>query len=43
VWPQALAKWAESYGDQTEKDHAALVSAIQSGKVKAEVQADEAG
>ena len=43
VWPQTLAKWAESYGDQTEKDHATLVSAIQSGKIKAEVQADEAG
>jgi Uncharacterized protein conserved in bacteria (DUF2252) len=43
VWPQTLAKWAESYGDQNEKDHATLVSAIQSGKIKAEVQADEAG
>ncbi len=42
VLPETLAKWAEAYGDQTEKDHAALVSAIQSGKIKAEIQADEA-
>ncbi len=43
VLPQVLATWAESYGDQTEKDHAALLSAIQSGKIKAEIQADEPG
>ena len=32
---QALAAWAEAYGDQTERDHAQLVKAIKSGKVKA--------
>ena len=32
---EALATWAEGYGDQTEQDHAALVAAIRSGKIKA--------
>jgi hypothetical protein len=31
------AEWAESYGDQTERDHAALVKAIQEGKIKADL------
>ena len=31
----ALAKFAEAYGDQTERDHEALVKAIRSGRVKA--------
>jgi uncharacterized protein (DUF2252 family) len=31
----ALSEWAEAYGDQTEADHAALLKAIKSGKVKA--------
>jgi uncharacterized protein (DUF2252 family) len=31
----ALAEFAESYGDQTESDHAALVGAIRKGRVKA--------
>jgi hypothetical protein len=31
----ALAEFAERYGDQTEKDHAALVEAISSGRVHA--------
>ena len=31
----SLAEFAESYGDQTEKDHAALVAAIRSGRVAA--------
>jgi len=35
VLDEALAKWAEAYGDQTEQDHARLVKAIKSGKVKA--------
>ena len=35
VLDEALAKWAEAYGDQTERDHARLVKAIKSGKVKA--------
>jgi uncharacterized protein (DUF2252 family) len=41
VLDEALAVWAESYGDQTESDHAALVDAIKSGKVKADLS--EAG
>jgi uncharacterized protein (DUF2252 family) len=32
---RALADFAEAYGDQTERDHAELVKAIQAGRVKA--------
>jgi hypothetical protein len=32
---EALAAFAESYGDQTETDHASLVKAIKKGRVKA--------
>lgn len=32
---QALAEWGEAYGDQTEKDHARLVSAIAKGQIEA--------
>ncbi len=32
---RALADFAESYGDQTERDHAELVKAIKAGRVKA--------
>lgn len=35
VLDEALAQWAEAYGDQTEQDHARLVQAIKTGKVKA--------
>jgi uncharacterized protein (DUF2252 family) len=35
VLDEALADWAEAYGDQTEKDHARLVKAIKSGRVPA--------
>jgi hypothetical protein len=35
-----LADFAEAYGDQTERDHAELVKAIESGRVKA-VTVDE--
>ena len=35
VLATALAEFAERYGDQTEEDHAALVAAIQSGRVEA--------
>jgi uncharacterized protein (DUF2252 family) len=35
VLDEALATWAEAYGDQTEQDHARLVQAIETGKVKA--------
>lgn len=34
VLDEALATWAEGYGDQTESDHAALVKAIKSGRIK---------
>jgi uncharacterized protein (DUF2252 family) len=37
VLDRALATWAESYGDQTEKDHAALVDAIHRGEVEADL------
>jgi hypothetical protein len=29
----ALAEFAEAYGDQTERDHAALVEAMRTGRV----------
>ncbi len=35
VLDEALADWAEAYGNQNESDHAALVEAIKSGRVKA--------
>ena len=35
VLDEALAQWAEAYGDQTESDHAMLTSAINGGKIKA--------
>lgn len=35
VLDEALAEFAESYGNQTETDHASLVQAIQKGRVKA--------
>jgi uncharacterized protein (DUF2252 family) len=41
VLDQALAEWAEKYGDQTERDHAVLVDAIRRGEIEAEVQADD--
>lgn len=37
VLDEALATWAESYGDQTESDHAALVDAIRRGDVQADL------
>jgi len=41
VLDEALADWAEAYGDQTEADHATLVAAIRRGKVKAIEQSDD--
>jgi uncharacterized protein (DUF2252 family) len=38
---EALAEWAEKYGDQTERDHDLLVKAIRRGEIKAEIQAEE--
>ena len=35
ILDKALITWAEAYGDQTERDHAQLVKAIKSNKVKA--------
>jgi hypothetical protein len=34
----SLAEFAERYGDQTESDHAALVEAIDSGRVVAQFE-----
>ena len=39
VLDKALAEWAESYGDQTEADHAMLVESIKRGKTKAHTEA----
>ncbi len=35
VLDEALADWAEAYGDQNASDHAAFVEAIQTGRIKA--------
>jgi uncharacterized protein (DUF2252 family) len=35
VLDEALATWAEDYGDQTERDHERLVRAVKSGRLKA--------
>jgi hypothetical protein len=37
----ALAKWAESYGDQTEQDHSELLASIKRGEIKANPQSDD--
>jgi len=42
VLDEALAEWAESYGDQTEEDHAKLVASIKRGDTKATIEADDA-
>src|SRR5579864_4139690 len=39
VFDCALAAFAETYADQTERDHAALVAAIQNGQVPVEMEA----
>jgi uncharacterized protein (DUF2252 family) len=36
VFDRAIARFAETYADQNEKDHQALASAVESGKVEAE-------
>jgi len=43
ILDESLALWAESYGDQTEKDHAELVLAIHENKVKADLGTSDAG
>jgi uncharacterized protein (DUF2252 family) len=39
VLDEALAEWAESYGDQTVKDHAVLIEAIKNGTIEADLAA----
>jgi NAD(P)H-dependent flavin oxidoreductase YrpB (nitropropane dioxygenase family) len=38
AFDQALGKFAIDYADQTERDHAALVKAVKSGRVQAVTQ-----
>jgi hypothetical protein len=38
---EALAEWAESYGDQTEQDHAKLLASVKRGETKADIQSDD--
>jgi hypothetical protein len=38
---EVLAEWAESYGDQTEQDHARLLASIKRGQTKADIQSDD--
>ena len=42
VLDEALAEWAEAYGDQTEMDHDALLKAITRGDVKADLSSEDA-
>ncbi len=42
VFASALADFAEAYGDQTERDHAALVEAVKSGRIAA-IDEEETG
>lgn len=35
---EAVAAFAEQYADQTERDHAALLTAVQAGRVVAEIE-----
>jgi uncharacterized protein (DUF2252 family) len=37
----ALAQWAEHYGDQMEEDHASLLASIKRGDTQADVQPDD--
>jgi len=37
AFAQALARFAEAYADQTERDHAALLAAMKEGRIQAEV------
>jgi hypothetical protein len=37
TFDQAVADFAETYADQTERDHAALAGAVASGRVQAQV------
>ena len=41
VFAEALAQFAEAYGDQTERDHAALVEAVQSGRAETSTEGDQ--
>ncbi len=41
VLDEALVEWAESYGDQTEEDHATLLAAIKRGDIKAVQEGNE--
>ena len=43
VLDEALADWAEAYGNQTEMDHDALVKAINRGEVKADMSSEDGG
>jgi hypothetical protein len=36
LFDRAIASFAESYADQTERDHAALVAAMQEGRIQAQ-------
>ena len=36
LFDRAIASFAESYADQTERDHAALVAAMQKGRIQAQ-------
>jgi uncharacterized protein (DUF2252 family) len=41
VLDEALAQWAEHYGDQMAEDHASLLASIKRGETKADIQSDE--
>ena len=41
AFDRAIADFATAYADQTEKDHAALVAAVRSGRIKATVEPED--
>jgi NAD(P)H-dependent flavin oxidoreductase YrpB (nitropropane dioxygenase family) len=38
AFDQALRRFARTYADQTERDHAALVKAVKSGRIRTETK-----
>jgi hypothetical protein len=40
-WPRAIGDFALVYAAQTQRDHAALVEAVNSGRIKAIIEEDE--
>jgi hypothetical protein len=39
IFDRAIARFARSYADQAERDHAAFINAIRKGRIKAQMEA----